>query len=149
VNTENTTGWELVRNSQALLDTFGEYPSFHDAFITSFCLRLARVSPESLDDGIKRKSFDLELEILHDPYGPRYAGNTPWNLVSLRLVDIRNADIDVNRMRDGSWVQDISLSRDSDGFIRFDLEPSTGLDVRVTCREAVIDTITSYHRDER
>lgn len=148
VNTENTRGWGFARNSKALLDAFGEYPSFHDTFIVSFCLRLARVSPVSLDGDIRRKVFDLELEILHDPYGPRYANNAPWHLVSLRLADIQSADIDVNRICDGSWVQDISLSRDQDGLIRFDLEPATGLDVRVTCREVVIDAITAYPRDE-
>jgi YD repeat-containing protein len=43
-SSENTFGWEFARNGKLLPNVLGEYPSFHDSSVRSFCMRRARRS---------------------------------------------------------------------------------------------------------
>jgi hypothetical protein len=44
------------------------------------------------------------------------------------------------------WVMNMTLSRQTDGLLVFDLEPNIGLDVQVTCAEVAVLGIRPYTR---
>jgi hypothetical protein len=62
------------------------------------------------------------------------------------LQDVKTANIDVNAMLQDSWVMNMTLSRQTDGLLVFDLEPNIGLDVQVTCAEVAVLGIRPYTR---
>ncbi|MFT4065198.1 hypothetical protein [Paraburkholderia sp.] len=154
MNSQNKTwGWEHARNSSLLIKIFGEYPSFHDSAVRTFCMQRKRRSFESaqgkpLPTGRSRDLVDLELEVLHNRYGPPRSDGSPDYLIALEFLDIRSSEIDVNAMLEEASIMDMSLSRESDGLIRFDLMPNIGLDIRLTCMEVVVSSIQPYIRDE-
>jgi hypothetical protein len=150
---EKTWGWELARNSDLLAALSWGYRSFHDSAVTTFSLRRKRRPFESMDAKslpAHRAGYvvDLRLEVLHNRYAvPRTDGIHDY-LVVLDLRDIRSAEIDVNSMLDNAWIMEMSLSRAPGNLIQFDLEPNIGLDIRLTCKEVVIDAVRPYRRDE-
>jgi hypothetical protein len=97
--------------------------------------------------GYEREVVDLELEILHNRYGPPPENGRPDYAVMLHLIDLRSSDIDVNVMLEASWVMDITLSKQSDGLVKFDLLPNIGLDIRLTCCEIVVSSVEAYRRE--
>lgn len=154
MNSQNKTwGWEHARNSILLIKIFGEYPSFHDSAVRTFCMQRKRRSFESaeckpLPAGCSRDLVDLKLEVLHNRYGPLHIDGSPDYLVLLEFLDIRSSEIDVNAMLEEASVMDISLSEEPNGLIKLDLIPNIGLDIRLTCREVVVSSVQPYIRDE-
>jgi hypothetical protein len=154
INSQNKTwGWEHATNSSLLIQMFGEYPSFHDAAVRTFCMQRKRRSFESVNGkllpaGRSRDLVDLKLEVLHDHYGPPHSDGSPNYMVTLEFLDIKSSEIDVNAMLEEASIMDISLSMESGGLIKFDLMPNIGLDIRLTCKEVVVSSIQPYIRNE-
>lgn len=152
MNSQNKTwGWEHATNGTLLLHIFGEYPSFHDSAVRTFCMQRKRQSSQSakgkpLPAGQARDLVDLSLEVLHNRYGPPRSDGSPDYLIRLEFLDIRTSEIDVNAMLEEASIMDISLSREPDGLIKFDLLPNIGLDLRLTCTEVVVSSIEPYIR---
>ncbi|CAB3755496.1 Imm50 family immunity protein [Paraburkholderia solisilvae] len=146
-------GWELATGSDLLVKVFGEYPSFHDSAVTTFCMQRQRRSFESADGtllphGRVRYLVDVKLEVLHNRYGkPRCDGGLDY-LVVLDLLDVRTSEIDVNAMLEEASIMEISLSSIPNGLISFDLMPNIGLDVRLTCKEVVVSAVRPYSRND-
>jgi hypothetical protein len=149
VYTDGDNGWDLAKNKELLVKVFGGYPSFHDAFVSSICMqrgkRCREPSGSASTDRHGREIVDLELEILHNRFGPLDAAGTDY-LVVLILQDVKVANIDVNAMLQDSWVMNMTLSRQADGLLTFDLEPNIGLDLQVTCAEVTVLGIRPYTR---
>ena len=149
VYTDGDNGWDLAKNKELLVKVFGGYPSFHDAFVSSICMqrgkRCREPSGSASTDRHGREIVDLELEILHNRFGPLDAAGTDY-LVMLCLKDVKVANIDVNAMLQDSWVMNMTLSRQADGLLTFDLEPNIGLDLQVTCAEVTVLGIRPYTR---
>src|SRR5262249_16991888 len=154
MNSQNKTwGWEHAKNSILLIKIFGEYPSFHDSAVRTFCLQRKRRSFESsegklLPPGRSRDLVDLKLEVLHNRYVPLHSDGRPDYLVVLEFLDIVSSEIDVNAMLEEASIINISLSEEHGGLIKLDLMPNIGLDVRLTCKEVVVSSIQPYIRDE-
>ncbi|MFC0694946.1 Imm50 family immunity protein [Paraburkholderia humisilvae] len=151
-SSENTFGWEIARYGKLLLNVLGEYPSFHDSSIRSFCMRRARRSlvddkGSPLPPGCDRDLVDLTLEIAHNRYGPRPSEGNSDYLVTVNLLNITTGEIDINAMLEEAWIRDINLVKMDDGLVRFDLNPNLGLDLVVTCHEVIVESIQPYDRD--
>ncbi|WP_090871143.1 Imm50 family immunity protein [Paraburkholderia diazotrophica] len=141
------------KNNSLLIKIFGEYPSFHDSAVRTFCMQRKRRSFESVEgkplpNGRSRDLLDLELEVLHNRYGPLRSDGSPDYLVVLEFLDIRSSEIDVNAMLEEASIMDISLSKEPNGLIKLDLMPNIGLDIRLTCKEVVVSSIRPYLRGE-
>jgi hypothetical protein len=113
--------------------------------VCKFHLHAAGQASRASSDRHGREIVDLELEILHNRFGPLDAAGTDY-LVMLCLKDVKVANIDVNAMLQDSWVMNMTLSRQADGLLVFDLEPNIGLDVQVTCVEVAVSGIRPYAR---
>ncbi|SAL04901.1 hypothetical protein AWB78_07187 [Caballeronia calidae] len=150
-NETETYGWGLARNGFSLPRVIGSYPSFHDSAVQSFLMQRTRTS--RLDDdghplfpGCERDFVDLTLEILHNRYGPQNTDGCPDYVVVVKLMEIISGEIDINAMIEEAWIREIKLSREDNGLITFDLNPNLGLNIVLTCREVVIDSIKPYYR---
>jgi hypothetical protein len=148
---EKTFGWELAKNGFLLVEALGKYPSFHDAAVQSFFMQRTRSSNtndngEPLMPGCERDLVDLTLAILHNRYGPRHADGADDYRVTIKLLEIKAANIDINSMLAEAWIRDITLSDESNGLVKFDLNPNIGLDIVLTCREVIVESIEPYHR---
>ncbi|MFM0323350.1 hypothetical protein [Caballeronia glebae] len=146
-----TFGWELAKNGFLFLEIFGEYPSFHDSAVQSFFMQRTRSSHtndtgEPLIPGCERDLVDLTLEILHNRYGPRRVDGGADYLVTIKLLEIKSGNIDINAMLEEAWIRDINLTDESNGLVKFDLNPNIGLDIVLTCKEIIVDSIKPYHR---
>ncbi|WP_321799248.1 Imm50 family immunity protein [Caballeronia sp. J97] len=144
-------GWELAKNSFLFPKILGEYPSFHDSAVQSFFMQRVRSSHvndegEPLAPGCERDLVDLTLEILHNRYGPRHANDGADFLVTIKLLDIKAGNIDINAMLEEAWIRDITLTQATSGLIEFDLNPNIGLDVVLTCKEIIVESIRPYYR---
>jgi Immunity protein 50 len=149
---ENTFGWEFARNGELLRKVLGEYPSFHDSAVRSFCMRRARRSfvddeGKPLPPGCERDLVDLTLEIAHNRFGPRPPESGSDYLISVELLNIKAADIDIMAMVEEAWIRDVNLTKTDNGLVRFDLNPNIGLDIVVTCHEVIVKSIQPYDRD--
>jgi hypothetical protein len=150
-SSENTFGWEFSRNGELLRTVFGEYPSFHDSSVRSFCMRRARRSfvddeGKPLPPGCDRDLVDLVLEIAHNRFGPRRSEGGSDYLITVNLLNITAGEIDIDAMLEEAWIMDINLTQMDNGLVRFDLNPNLGLDIIVTCQEIVIAAIQPYDR---
>ncbi len=92
--------------------------------------------------------MDLELEVLHNRYGPPRNDGSQGHLIMLELLDIASSEIDVNVMLEAAWIAELRFYRTPDDLIRFDLMPNIGLDIQLTCRDCSVRVIRSYTRDE-
>jgi Immunity protein 50 len=149
---ENTFGWEFARNGKLLQNVLGEYPSFHDSSVRSFCMRRARRSfvddeGKPLPPGCDRDLVDLTLEIAHNRFGPRPPEGDSDYIVTVDLLNIREVDIDINAMLEEAWIRDVNLTKMDNRLVRFDLNPNIGLDIAVTCHEVIVKSIRTYDRD--
>ncbi|WP_256702325.1 immunity 50 family protein [Burkholderia sp. SRS-W-2-2016] len=153
VNESSTWGWELAENNDLLLKAFGYYPSFHDSAVVSVRFLRNRRSHESttgerLPHGQMRYLLDIQLEILHGRYcAPPEKGKADY-LVIVDLLDIRNSEIDVNVMLEDAAIADINLFAAPGGLVGFDLMPSIGLDIKVTCKNVAVAGIKPYQRTD-
>ncbi|WP_248322426.1 immunity 50 family protein [Caballeronia sp. Sq4a] len=143
---DNLRGWEMVRNCESLLEVFDCFPSFHDSAVRTFCLKRGRT--ERGPSGKLRELVDLELEILHNRYGPPKNDGIQGHLIMLELLDITSSEIDVNVMLEAAWIADVRFSRTPDDLIRFDLMPNIGLDIQLTCRDSFVRVVRPYTPDE-
>lgn len=144
------SAWPVVKDNELLLKVFGRYPSFHDASVLSISMarakRMRRHDPADGPVDPRRLEFvDVILEVLHREYRPAVEriGRSDY-AVTIALLDVRSANIDVNAMLDDSFVSEISLRHQPDGLLAFDLEPNIGLDVRLVCATAEIRSIRPY-----
>lgn len=150
---DETFGWGLVRNGALMLKVFGEYPSFHDSAVRTFCMQRIRksfedVAGQPLPMGRSRDMVDVRLEVLHNRYGPvRVDGGADY-LVTLDFLDIASSEIDVNAMLEEASIMEVSITKEASGFLKFDLVPNIGLDIRLTCKEISISSIRPYSRAE-
>jgi hypothetical protein len=106
------------------------------------------VEGKHLPNGRSRDLLDLELEVLHNRYGPLRSDGSADYLVVLEFLDIRSSEIDVNAMLEEASIMDISLSKEPNGLIKLDLMPNIGLDIRLTCKEVAVGSIRPYLRGE-
>jgi hypothetical protein len=149
---ENTFGWEYARNGDLLRKVLGEYPSFHDSSVRSFCMQRARRAAvdgagNALPPGCDRDLVDLKLEIVHNRFGPRPPEGGSDYIVTVELRNISKAEIDIVAMVEEAWIMDIKLTKTDDNFVKFDLNPNIGLDVVVTCSEVCVTSIRPFNRD--
>jgi hypothetical protein len=101
--TEKTFGWEFARNGKLLETVLGEYPSFHDSSVRSFCMQRARRSlvddeGKLLPPGCDRDLVDLTLVIAHNCFGPRAPEGASDYLITVNLLNITAGEIDINAM---------------------------------------------------
>jgi hypothetical protein len=151
-SSEGTFGWEFARNGKLLQDVLGEYPSFHDSSVRSFCMRRARRSfaddeGKPLPPGCDRDLVDLTLEIAHNRFGPRTPVGSSDYLITVNLLNITAGEIDINAMLVDAWIMDVNLTKTDNGLIKFDLNPNLGLDIVVTCHEVIVESIRPYDRN--
>ncbi|WP_087039405.1 hypothetical protein [Caballeronia arvi] len=149
----NTFGWEHAKYGGLLLKVLGDYPSFHDAIVRALTIRRARRSTvnengEPLFPGTIRELVDIDLEILHNCAGPRPEAGQPDYAVAVQLRSVRAGEIDASAMIEEAWIRDITLSKEENGLVKFDLNPNIGLDLVVTCEEVIVQSITPYERDQ-
>jgi hypothetical protein len=135
---EKTSAWSLAHGSELLLKMFGEYPSFHDAMVSSVCIerakRLKSPTPETLFDPRKLEVVDVVVELKHRQFRSREerVGQVDYG-VTVALLDVVACDIDVNAMLADSFVSEITLSKGDNQLFIFDLEPNAGLSMQVEC----------------
>ncbi|CAM2177677.1 Immunity 50 family protein [Paraburkholderia sacchari] len=149
---EKTWGWELATHGDVLKRMLGEYPSFHDSAVRSFCMSRRRETREGVDGlplpGTRTRDLvDVRLEVLHNRYGPPPVDHRHDYVVILDCLDVRTAEIDVNAMLEEATVMEMSLAKAEAGLIRLDLLPNVGLDVRLTCAKVVVSEMHPYVRD--
>lgn len=149
---EETWGWDLATNGESLAMVLGGYPSFHDSAVSTFSMRRGRQTRESVDacllpDNRTRDLVDVQLEVLHNRYGalPR-VGQSDF-VVVLEFRDVRTSDIDINAMLEEATIMEMSLSKLPGGLLKLDLMPNVGLDIRLTCKEVVVNSLRPYTRD--
>ena len=146
----SSSAWAVVKDSTFLLKLFGGYPSFHDASVLSITMerakRMRRHAPaEGAVDPRSLELVDVILEVLHREHQPEVEPTERVNYaVTIALLDVRCANIDLNPMLDDSFVSEISFRHQTDGLLAFDLEPNIGLDVRLVCAAAEIRSIRPY-----
>lgn len=150
---KNTFGWELAKQGDLLVKVLGKYPSFHDSAVRTLAIRRARISyrdenGEPLLPGCERDLVDVDLEILHNRYGPLPAPGQPDYIVMLQLRTVRSGEIDANAMLKEAWIRDITLTKVENGLLKFDLNPNLGLDIVLVCEEIIVQSITPYERDK-
>ncbi|SIT35474.1 hypothetical protein BN2475_50045 [Paraburkholderia ribeironis] len=106
--------WPVVKDSEVLLKLFGRYPSFHDANVLSITMerakRMRRYEPLNGPVDPHRLEFvDVILEVLHREDRPAAERiERPDYAITIALLDVRSADIDINAMLDDSFVSEIS-----------------------------------------
>ncbi|MCW3609166.1 MULTISPECIES: immunity 50 family protein [Burkholderia cepacia complex] len=149
---DDSFGWEYARNGGLLRKVLGEFPSFHDASVRSFCMRRARRtvlddSGKPLPPGCDRDLVDLTLEIVHNRFGPKSRDGDLGYIITIELRNISKAEIDIDAMIEEAWIMDIKLEKIEGGLIRFDLNPNIGLDVVAICSEVVVESIRPYDRE--
>jgi hypothetical protein len=147
-----TWGWHLARDGERLELVLGGYSSFHDSAIRSFCLQRIRrthegVSGLPLPGNRMREMLDLRLEVLHNRYGAPPVPGKPDYIATLDFLDIRASDIDVNGMVEEATITEMTLAETPEGLIQLDLTPNIGLDIRLTCKEAVLVDLRPYTRE--
>ena len=148
---EQTWGWELATQSDMLKRMLGTYTSFHDSAVRSFCMIRRRETREGVDglpmSGMRTRDLvDVQLEVLHDRYGPPPAGRTHDYVVFLDCLDVRTAEIDINAMLEEATIMEMSLTKTEGGLLKLDLVPNVGLDIRLTCLQVVIRDLQPYVR---
>lgn len=150
MNELSDSAWATVKDSGLLLKIFGEYPSFHDASVLSIAMerakRMKRHDPaKGAADARSLELVDVMLEVLHREYQPDVKPTERLNYaVTIALLDVRSANIDINAMLADSFVSEISWRHHAGGLLEFDLEPNIGLDVRLVCAEAEVRSIRPY-----
>ncbi|MBC8748429.1 hypothetical protein OKW43_001154 [Paraburkholderia sp. WC7.3g] len=149
---EETWGWDLATNGESMAIVLGGYPSFHDSAVSTFSMRRGRQTRESVDahllpDERTRELVDVQLEVLHNRYGPASAAGRSDYVVVLEFRDVRTSEIDVNAMLEEATIMEMTLSELPDGLLKLDLMPNVGLDVQLTCKEAVVTDMHPYVRD--
>jgi hypothetical protein len=100
-----------------------------------------------LPPGCDRDLVDLTLEIAHNRFGPRRPEGGSDYIVTVDLLNIKTADIDINAMLEEAWIRDVNVTKMEDGLVRFDLNPNIGLDIVVTCHAIIVESIWPYDRD--
>ena len=142
--------WVFVKDSEFLLKVFGRYPSFHDASVLSISMerakRMKKHDPaEGAVDLRSLELVDVILEVLHREHQPEVEPIERLNYaVTIALLDVRSANIDINAMLADSFVSEISWRHQTGGLLEFDLEPNIGLDVQLVCAAAEIRSIRPY-----
>lgn len=94
-----------------------------------------------------REMLDLRLEVLHNRYGAPPVPGKPDYIATLDFLDIRASDIDVNGMVEEATITEMTLAETPEGLIQLDLTPNIGLDIRLTCKEAVLVDLRPYTRE--
>jgi hypothetical protein len=146
---EETSAWSLATGSELLLKLFGEYPSFHDAMVSSVCIerakRLRSPAPGTLFDPWKLEIVDVVVELKHRQFRSREerVGQIDYG-VTIALLDVAACDIDVNSMLYDSFVSEITLRKGDNELFIFDLEPNAGLSMQVECLGVAVRAAWPY-----
>ncbi|WP_185735446.1 Imm50 family immunity protein [Burkholderia sp. Bp9090] len=132
-----------------MLKLFNEYPTFHDAMVCSVSMERAKrvksATPGVLFDPRKLELVDVLLELKHRV--PRSRAERVGQIdygVTVALLDVQACDIDLNAMLADSFVNEVTLSRETDGLFLFDLEPNIGLSMSVRCAEVQVRAVWPY-----
>jgi hypothetical protein len=151
-NANKTWGWHLAKDGEWLATVLGGYSSFHDSAVRSFCLQRFRRTHEGvnglpLPQDRTRELLDLRLEVFHNRYGAPPVSGHPDYIAVLDFLDIRASNIDVNGMVEEATIMEMTLAETLEGLIQLDLTPNVGLDIRLTCKEAVVVDLRPYTRE--
>jgi len=151
-NANKTWGWHLAKDAEWLETVLGGYSSFHDSSVRSFCLQRIRRTPEGANGlplplNRTRELLDLRLEVFHNRYGSPPVSGHPDYIAVLDFLDIRTSNIDVNGMVEEATIMEMTLAETPEGLIQLDLTPNIGLDIRLTCKEAVVVDLRPYTRE--
>lgn len=92
-----------------------------------------------------RTIIDVRLEGPHSCYGPPPTDGQVDRIVVIDCLDVRQSEIDLDAMLEEATIMEMTLSR-VDGFIKLDLLPNVGLDVRLTCVQVAIVDMLPYVR---
>ncbi|NML35357.1 hypothetical protein [Paraburkholderia antibiotica] len=149
---QTTWGWDLATHGETLAVALGDYPSFHDSAVRSFCMQRGRQTEEGsagrpLTGTRTREVVDVRLEVLHNRYGSPSVDGRLDQIIVIDCLDVRTSEIDVNAMLEEATIMEMTLAEAPDGLIRLDLLPNVGLDIRLTCKEVVIVDMRPYVRE--
>ncbi|WP_322095484.1 hypothetical protein [Paraburkholderia bannensis] len=151
-DTNRTWGWHLAKGGDWLELVLGGYSSFHDSAVRSLRLQRIRRTHESvsglpLPGNRTREMLDLRLEVFHNRYGAPPVSGHPDYIALLDFLDIQVSNIDVNGMVEEATIMEMTLAKTPEGLIQLDLTPNIGLDIRLTCKEAIVVDLRPYTRD--
>jgi len=129
--TEGESGQPLVQNSELVLSAFGYWPTFHDAEVVTFCIKMAEEAG--------RYVADATIAVRHDGQdNPKWTGSSEDRIVEFLCRDIAETNINLNELSGGGWLDEIVIAKQSNGRLSFDMRPLAGFDVRFSCRSVEI-----------
>jgi hypothetical protein len=126
MNSDTNASEICVENSILVRNIYGYWPSFHDAEIVEFGIKLFK------SEG--RNIANATIKVCHSGQDdPKWVKPGPKCVIEFVCRDISNADIGLNDLAAGGWIDEINVSKKDDGQFEFDVQPSAGLDIRFSC----------------
>jgi hypothetical protein len=122
-----------VENSAIVRSVYGYWPSFHDAEVVEFRLKMRKEDRNLTDATIKIRHVGRD--------------NPKWICAGLKCVvefecrDISNPIIDITTLYAGNWISELIILKKSEHVYEFDLEASAGLEVKFDCKSVSITAI--------
>ncbi|HEV7833139.1 MAG TPA: Imm50 family immunity protein [Caballeronia sp.] len=124
-----------VENSAIVRSVYGYWPSFHDAEVVEFRLKMRKED---------RNVTDASIKILHEGQdNPQWTCPGPKCIVEFECADISNAVLDVSELYGGNWISRLIVLKKSEHVYEFDLQSSAGLEVKLTCKAISVAAIYS------
>ena len=125
---EHASAASLVINSDIVLKVYGYWPAFHDAEVVEFCLKLTKEGD--------RHIVDAAISLHHwGQDNPKFVSPGPDCIIKFLCRDLSDANIQVNELTGGGWVEEIHISeKKDDSRLTFDVRPLSGFDVRFDCK---------------
>jgi hypothetical protein len=134
MNLGEAAGNALVVNGVVVQSLYGYWPRFHDSEVAEFCLRINKVDT--------RYITDVVVKIRHwGQDDPTWSRPGPNCLIEFLCRDISNANINVNDLVAGGWLDELNISAGSDELVVVDMRPLAGFDVKFDCRSVEVVAI--------
>jgi hypothetical protein len=140
MNEDQASSVSLVKNSDAVLSVYGYWPDFHDAEVVKFCLQLSKKGDQH--------TADVIIAVHHwGQDNPKYVRSGPDCIIEFSCRNISNANIQVDELNNGGWIDEICIVEKNDDLLMFDIRPLSGFDICFDCEAIEIVGIYPYLSD--
>ena len=123
----------VISNAEFVEQLYGVWPSFHDAEVLNFSISFVKKDAAYTSDAnfiIYYSGQDLI------PSSRKY----PICLIEFECIDVRPIKLDVSRVSGGCWIDEMRVTKATNGGVLVDLQPLAGVDLKFECAKiSVVD----------
>ena len=134
MDSEKNSCEKCVENSELVRKIYGYWPSFHDAEIVEFGVKLFKFEGRNI--------ANATIKVCHSGQDdPKWVQPGSECVIEFVCVDISNVEVGLNDLPAGGWIDEINISMKDDGQFEFDVRPSAGLDIKLSCASVSVAAI--------